>query len=105
MQEIHHKYMRTICISCAALAIIACFNLHPYYYLLLRIILFASSLYIIITDSKSKSDFKAVAFIAIALLFNPIIPIYLAEKKYWLPIDLITSLLFLTYGFKEKTTN
>lgn len=104
MQEIHHRYMRTICISCSALALIACFDLHHYYYIFLKVVVFISSSYIIVTEFKSKSEFKEVAFIGIALLFNPIIPIYLAERKYWLPLDIITAMLFLAYGFKEKTT-
>jgi hypothetical protein len=34
-------------------------------------------------------------------LFNPIVPIYLYQKSFWMPIDLVTGVLFLFYGFRE----
>ena len=34
-------------------------------------------------------------FILIAFLFNPIIPVYLLNKLYWIPIDIISGVFFL----------
>ena len=35
----------------------------------------------------------------ITILFNPLIPIYLNDKSAWIPIDIITAVLFLIKSF------
>ena len=94
--------MRTICIVCATFVLMACFDLQVGYYIFLRTILFVVSLTIIVNELKQKKDFKAVEFIAIALIFNPIVPIYLYKKSLWIVIDILTAMFFLIHGFKEK---
>lgn len=42
-----------------------------------------------------------MTFCLIAVLFNPIYPIYLYIKSYWIPIDIITGVLFLLVVFYD----
>ncbi len=59
----------------------------PYgFYVLLRLIVSGVAIYAIIVLGVS-SPANAVALAAIAILFNPILPIHL-PKVMWVPIDL-----------------
>jgi len=52
--------------------------------------------------NESMSWFKQPVpsiFIAIAVLFNPILPMHLS-RSIWLILDVITGILFLTWIFK-----
>ena len=93
--------MRKICMFCGAIALIACFDLPIGYYTFLRIAITIGSLAIIIKEVQKDVNLLGIAFIAIAILFNPIIPIHFFEKSIWMPIDMLTGILFLVYGFKE----
>lgn len=90
---------------CAAIALIACFDLPMGYYTFLRIVLPIGSIVIFSKEIQKQLTVYGLAFLSIAILFNPILPIYLNHKSNWLPIDIITGILFLLYGFKEKNKN
>ena len=65
----------------------------PYgYYVLLRLIVCAVSIYAIYVRRDSKSEY-IVALVGITLLFNPMIPVYL-NKLLWVPIDLGVAYFF-----------
>lgn len=49
---------------------------------------------------KSPHDFSMMIFSAIAILFNPILPIKF-EQEVWLCIDVLTALAILTYAIKS----
>lgn len=49
---------------------------------------------------KSPQDFSLMIFSAIAILFNPILPIKF-EQEVWLCIDVLTALVILTYAIKS----
>lgn len=38
----------------------------------------------------------------ILILFNPIFPVYLHRKSLWVPLDIITGILFLCLNFIKK---
>ena len=44
---------------------------------------------------KNNNQGWAVVFGIIALIFNPLIPLYIYDKFAWLVIDLVAGLLFL----------
>lgn len=50
---------------------------------------------------KSKLKGWISIFIAVAFLFNPIIPLYL-NKSNWVSIDLITMVLFFIAAYSKK---
>jgi len=74
----------------AALLFLGIFSLPYDYYTLLRVIVFISALYIM---SQNKNEWLYV-FLGIAILFNPVLPIYLS-KGIWIPIDIIVGILYL----------
>ena len=47
-------------------------------------------------------NFWVITFGLIAILFNPIIPIYLNNKSAWMPIDIICGIIFIIKLFTNK---
>ncbi|WP_394370038.1 DUF6804 family protein [Zobellia nedashkovskayae] len=91
-----------IAITCALVLIIAIFSIESSYYRFLRVLVFTGAL--VIGSQFTKDPFKLLSFVLIAYLFNPIFPIYLYQKLIWMPLDVITALLFLVNTFKTKST-
>ncbi len=61
---------------------------------------------IIITELKNGINFWVIAFGLIAVVFNPIIPVYLYDKALWAPIDIVAAILFGVKSFvlnKDET--
>lgn len=70
------------------------------YYSFLRIVVCLSS-GVIAYGSYSleeKINFGAALFGIIALLFNPIFPIYLQDKELWTTIDILSAISFIVAG-------
>ena len=67
----------------------------PYgYYNLLRFVVSGSAIYFAHQSYvKSETGFTWI-FAAVAILYNPFIPIYLYEKEIWTLVNLVTSILF-----------
>lgn len=74
----------------ALLLFVGVFPLPYGYYMLLRVIVFVSALYVM---SQNKDEWLYV-FIGIGILFNPVLPIYLS-KAIWIPIDIVVGILYL----------
>lgn len=70
------------------------------YYTFLRIVVTIGAVAVVVTEFQNGFNFWVIAFGIIAILFNPLIPIYLGEKSAWAPIDLISAILF---GIKSFT--
>ncbi len=51
------------------------------YYTLLRIVVTIGSVAVVVTEFENGIDFWVIAFGLLAILFNPIIPIYLNDKS------------------------
>ena len=67
----------------------------PYgYYTMLRWITCIASILIAFKAFEKNIDWAKVVFIVIAILFNPLAPIYLSRST-WIPIDIITAILFI----------
>ena len=98
--------MKWLAIGTAILLLLAIpSGLWPYgYYIFLRWIVCVSSVIISYSFYESKLSGWAFTFGGIALLFNPIAPVYL-DKSSWVMIDFVTAaLLFIsTYSIKEKS--
>ncbi|MFA5360675.1 MAG: DUF6804 family protein [Candidatus Paceibacterota bacterium] len=77
----------------------------PYgYYQILRWVVTGAALFILwITYELKKKTWLWIMGV-IAILFNPIAPIYL-DKGTWVVIDLIVAALFLISIFKIKVSN
>lgn len=73
----------------AVLLFLGVFPLPYDYYMLLRVIIFISALYLM---SQNKNEWLYI-FLGIAILFNPVLPIYLS-KGVWIPIDIVVGILY-----------
>lgn len=66
----------------------------PYgYYQALRWVVCGIAIYIAVSAYRWDRKWATWIFVAVAVLFNPIVPIHLS-REVWLPIDSIGSLLF-----------
>lgn len=102
MVSINKKYsLKGISVLCASLLFIAVFYWPIEYYTVLRIIVFIGAL-IVIANLKYKQYPWIIAFVIIAIFFNPIFPIYLHIKAYWIPIDITSGVLFLLIAFLKQ---
>jgi hypothetical protein len=87
----------------AILLLLVTFVSFPYgFYTLLRLIVSISSGFIIYLNYKEEKRIttSVIIFTIICLLFNPIIPVHLT-KSQWIPIDIITSIIFIYSYFKN----
>jgi len=96
--------IRLYIIICASLLFIAVFYMPIKYYTLLRVLIFVGALLVVLRLESSHLYLK-VAFVLIAILFNPILPIYLYQKIYWIPLDIISGILFLLVTFLKPKEN
>jgi hypothetical protein len=93
--------MKGLLLICAGLLLLSIANLPIGYYTFLRIIVTVGACFIVVTEFENGLNFWVITFGLIAILFNPIFPIYLNNKSLWMPIDLLSAILF---GIKAFTT-
>lgn len=94
--------IKTLCIIAGVLLILAIPTGWPYdFYILLRWFIFSVSAYVAWGFYKSNLTAWTLIFGGISLLFNPIVPFYLA-KSSWVAIDLIAAILFFLAAFATK---
>lgn len=93
--------LRWICLFCAICSFVAVINLPIEYYTFLRITLTLGALMVLINGWGKLSFIWIICFLFIGILFNPIFPIYFGVKIIWVPIDIITGILFLLINFKK----
>lgn len=80
------------------------FNWFAYWLLyFLRIIVTIGAIAIIVKEFENGFNFWVVAFGIIAILFNPLIPVYLNDKDAWMPIDVIAAVLFIIKSLTFKS--
>ena len=91
----------------AALLLLALVDMPSGYYVLMRIIVCLASAIVAYGSYKRGGSLNgsAILFGLMAILFNPIIPVYLYDREIWMPIDIIGSIVFVVKGFVFKNTN
>ncbi|WP_414017891.1 DUF6804 family protein [Chitinophaga sancti] len=90
--------MRLFTFFTAALLFIATIKLPIGFYTALRILVFICSILLIRSSYQDSLTNWVILFLVIAVLFNPILPVYLYKKSIWIPIDVIAGILFLAKG-------
>ncbi len=90
--------MKYIPFAAAALLFLGIAPLPIGYYTFLRISVCAAAIALVYKDHTHKRNILFYALIPMAILFNPIIPVYFQDKTTWSIIDFISGLLFLGYG-------
>lgn len=87
---------------CAICCFVAIFRLPIEYYTILRILVSIGALLVLYNAVRFKQYYFSIIFLFILILFNPVFPIYLYRKSIWIPMDIITGILFLLIAFVEK---
>ena len=95
--------MKVLLLSCATLLLLCIANLPIGYYTFLRIVVTIGSVAVVVTEFENGINFWVIIFGLVAILFNPLIPVYLGEKEVWIPIDLIAAILFGVKSFTTKS--
>jgi len=100
------KYKKMVSIIAIIMLLLAIpSEIWPYgYYILLRWVVTGAALFILWIAYELEKKTWLWIMGAIAILFNPIAPIYL-DKGNWVVIDLIVAALFLISIFKIKRRN
>ena len=68
------------------------------FYTLLRVYIFAISIFFSFSAYKQEKIGQTFSFVAIAVLFNPLLPIKL-EEETWKDIDFVVALFFCGYAY------
>lgn len=76
----------------------------PYgYYTFLRLIVFVGGLFLAHQLHGEKLYNWSVIVVGMAILFNPLIPVYLS-REVWLPIDIVGAVIFFFVANKSEKT-
>lgn len=94
--------MKILMIVCAAFLFLSLVNLPIGYYTFLRILITIGSIAIIVTEIEEGINIWIILFGLTAILFNPLFPVYLHNKSTWMPLDLISGILFIVKSFLIK---
>lgn len=95
--------MKMLLIITGVLLFLAFAKLPIGYYTFLRIVVTLVSIIVIVPELKSGLNFWVILFGFIAIVFNPIFPIYLGHKSNWEVIDIICGAIFIIKSFYFKT--
>ncbi len=96
--------MKIIKILISFLLLLAVFGLPYAFYIFLRIIVFTSMIFFIFTEYKTIDKWITFIYVILAVLFNPIIPVYLT-KEIWFYIDILSAisiLIIVIVSWKQK---
>ncbi|GAB4114838.1 MAG: hypothetical protein Kow00103_09180 [Candidatus Caldatribacteriota bacterium] len=67
----------------------------------LRWVTFASSIFLTFKAFEKKIEWQRYTFIAVAMFFNPIIPLYLAHPSWAAALNVVVALLFTVVLFSS----
>ena len=73
------------------------------FYVVMRWAVTAMATWMSVVAGALKRTPWVVVFVAIALLFNPLIPVY-ATREFWVPFDLAGFVLFWVAGVKLRAS-
>ncbi len=90
--------IKTVATIVGILLLLAILPLPYGYYTFLRLVVSIGGVFLAYQLYERKLQGWSVVLALLAVLFNPIIPVYLS-REVWLPIDLVSAGLFLYIGF------
>jgi hypothetical protein len=90
-------------IIAAILLLLAIAKMPSGYYTFLRAAIFIISI-LCIYEFWHKLRGFIVPFILIASIFNPIFPVYFYDRSIWMPIDIISAVVFIVAIFINPKT-
>ncbi len=92
------KIFNILSIICACHLFFAGLELPEVFYAYLRVVVTLVAL-LTVVNNFGKNRFFTISFGIVALIFNPIFPLYLYDKTVWVFLDIITALLFLVEAY------
>ena len=72
------------------------------FYTLVRIIVTIGAVAATIQNSSNGINIWSIIYGGMAILFNPIVPVYLHDKGAWMMIDIIAIVLFIIQIVRNK---
>ena len=72
------------------------------FYTLVRIIVTISAVAATIQNSSNGINIWSIIYGGMAILFNPLVPVYLDDKGAWVMIDIIAIILFIIQIVRNK---
>ena len=86
-----------------AFLVAAQFNVPYGFYMLLKLVVCSSSIYLAykLLSQQNQAKITGLLLALTALLYNPIFKVYLG-RDLWGPVNIVTALLFLFLVFKLK---
>jgi hypothetical protein len=106
MEKINRKFIMIPAIIASILLLLSFFDWPYGYYTFLRVAVTVVAVYYIyyLYATTKWQNFWFWALVIIAILFNPIVPIYLGDKTIWGIIDVIVAVFFasLIVKFRKK---
>lgn len=88
-------------LSAAGLLAIALAPLDYGYYIFLRIAVTAAAIYVAVLASRASQVGWVVACAGIAIVFNPLIPVWLS-REVWVPIDVAGAIVMAVAAIQVK---
>ena len=91
----------------AAMLLLALADMPSGYYVFMRIVVCLACAVVAYGSYKRDDSLNgsAIVFGLMAILFNPIIPVYLYDREIWMPIDIIAAIIFVVKGLVFKATD
>ena len=87
------------------LLFVGCFNLPMGYYTFMRIVVSIIAILAIVNNKEEGFGMYNIILALIAILFNPIFPIYLHSKFTWVIVDILCASWFAWMSYKIKKDN
>jgi hypothetical protein len=96
--------LRLLALICAAALLLALFKLPIGYYTFLRLLVTAGAVVHVVHHYRRDGlGIRVVLFGILALLFNPLWPVYLQDRDLWAPVDILGGVLFLASAIKRAS--
>lgn len=93
--------MKILLIACACFLLLAITNLPIGYFTFLRIVVTICSVMVVVKDAEKGINLWVIGFGITAIIFNPLVPVYLQDKSIWIPIDIASAVLFFSKAFSK----
>lgn len=95
--------MKSFLALCVILLLVSVASFPAGWYMLLRLLITVASIVVIVNEPDKEVNAWKIIFGCIAVLFNPIIPIYLYDKSVWVVIDVVVAIVFAAKCLSLKT--
>ena len=94
--------MKLLYIAVCIILGIALLSISGGFYTLVRIIVTIGAVAATIQNSSNGINIWSIIYGGMAILFNPLVPVYLHDKGAWIMIDIIAIILFIIQIVSNK---